>query len=190
MNPVEKVLEAVDDYEARASGFWCLCPAHDDHDPSLHVEEAEDGSALFKCRAGCDQADVLAALETRGLKKRDLFPKASLPNETSSMNGHSKDARRASSGRGHLAASYHVKDASGCLVAVHERWEGSSGKRFLWRHPNGGYSKRARSGRQHFGSTAPRRSQTGRRTTRSFSSRARSRSMPCVVLGSAVPLGQ
>jgi 5S rRNA maturation endonuclease (ribonuclease M5) len=142
MNPVEKVLEAVDYYEARANGFWCLCPAHDDHDPSLHVEEAEDGSALFKCRAGCDQADVLAALETRGLKKCDLFPKASLPNETSSMNGHSKGARSASSGRGRLAASYHVKDASGCLVAVHERWEGSSGKRFLWRHPNGGYSRK------------------------------------------------
>lgn len=142
MNPVEKVLEAVDDYEARANGFWCLCPAHDDHDPSLHVEEAEDGSALFKCRAGCDQAEVLAALEARGLKKRDLFPEASLPNEASSLNGHSKGARSASGGRGRLAASYNVKAASGRLVAVHERWEGPSGKRFLWRHPNGGYSKR------------------------------------------------
>jgi hypothetical protein len=28
--PVEKVLEAVDRYEKRHNGFWCICPAHDD----------------------------------------------------------------------------------------------------------------------------------------------------------------
>jgi putative DNA primase/helicase len=55
MRPVEKVLEAVDAFEERANGFWCICPAHDDHDPSLHVEEGEDGQVLVICRAGCDQ---------------------------------------------------------------------------------------------------------------------------------------
>ena len=45
--PVQKVLEAVDDYEERPNGFWCLCPAHDDHDPSLHVEAAEGGRVLL-----------------------------------------------------------------------------------------------------------------------------------------------
>src|SRR5215212_9207975 len=73
MKPVEKVLKVVDGYKERHNGLWCICPAHDDHNPSLHVEEAEDGRALLKCRAGCDQADVMDALERRGLKRRDLF---------------------------------------------------------------------------------------------------------------------
>jgi putative DNA primase/helicase len=55
MRPVEKVLAVVDRYEERHNGFWCICPAHDDHDPSLHVEEGEDGQVLVICRAGCDQ---------------------------------------------------------------------------------------------------------------------------------------
>ena len=63
----------VDGYEERANGFWCICPANDDHELSLHVEEAEDGTVLLVCRAGCDQAEVLAALEWRGLMPRDLF---------------------------------------------------------------------------------------------------------------------
>jgi 5S rRNA maturation endonuclease (ribonuclease M5) len=139
MNPVEKVLEAVDDYEERANGYWCVCPAHDDHNPSLHVEMAEDGSALFVCRAGCEQADVLAALERRGLKPRDLFAETIYE---VSPNGHSEGAWSASGGHERRAAAYAIKDSSGRLVAIHERYEGPSGKRFLWKLPSGEYSKR------------------------------------------------
>ena len=73
MNPLEKVLGCLDGAEQRGDGFWALCPAHNDHDPSLHVEEADDRRALLKCRAGCDQGAVMAALERLGLKKSDLF---------------------------------------------------------------------------------------------------------------------
>ncbi len=40
-----------------------LCPAHDDHNPSLDVAEAPDGTALVTCRShGCSYEEVLRAL--------------------------------------------------------------------------------------------------------------------------------
>jgi len=42
------------------------CPAHDDHKPSLEIAE-RNGRTVFVCRAGCEQAAVLAALKSRGL---------------------------------------------------------------------------------------------------------------------------
>jgi putative DNA primase/helicase len=41
------------------------CPAHDDHDPSLDIDE-RGGRTVFVCRAGCDQKAVIAALRQRG----------------------------------------------------------------------------------------------------------------------------
>jgi hypothetical protein len=38
------------------------CPAHDDKSPSLSVREVPDGRTLLFCFAGCETADVLAAL--------------------------------------------------------------------------------------------------------------------------------
>jgi len=47
-------------------GWLARCPAHDDAHPSLGIVE-RDGRVLVCCRAGCTQADVLAALRERGL---------------------------------------------------------------------------------------------------------------------------
>jgi len=55
------------DLVRRLGGHWtgdrgmCLCPAHDDHTPSLSVRVG-DQSLLFKCFAGCETLDVLRAL--------------------------------------------------------------------------------------------------------------------------------
>lgn len=49
------------------SGWIALCPAHDDRNPSLSLNETEDGRILVKCHAGCEQAVVIAALKARGL---------------------------------------------------------------------------------------------------------------------------
>lgn len=52
---------------ARLGGAWrrghgmCLCPAHDDHSPSLSVRVGAR-TLLFKCFAGCDTRDVLGAI--------------------------------------------------------------------------------------------------------------------------------
>jgi hypothetical protein len=140
MRPVEKVLKVVDRYEERNSGFWCICPAHDDHDPSLHVEEGEDGQALVICRAGCDQEWVLDALQERGVARHELF--ADGGSVLHIRNARSKSAEIARNGRERPAASWSIKNASGRVVAIHERWEGGrSDKRFLWKHPNGRYSR-------------------------------------------------
>src|SRR5215208_8008776 len=138
MMPVEKVLEVVDRYEERHNGFWCICPAHDDHDPSLHVEEGEDGQALVICRAGCDQERVLDALQARGLKSADLFP------NDPRASTRPKAVRSAHKGREQLAKSYDIKDVSGVLHGIHERWENPETpdqKSFKWKLPNGKYSK-------------------------------------------------
>lgn len=44
----------------------CRCPAHDDQNPSLHVEDGQKG-VVFHCHAGCSNEDVTAELRRRGL---------------------------------------------------------------------------------------------------------------------------
>jgi hypothetical protein len=45
--------------------FVARCPAHDDHDPSLNIED-KNGKPLVICRAGCPQGRVIAALRDLG----------------------------------------------------------------------------------------------------------------------------
>jgi hypothetical protein len=52
-------------------GWKAKCPAHDDREPSLSINEGADGRALIKCHTGCSTANVLVAL---GMTYRDLFP--------------------------------------------------------------------------------------------------------------------
>mgnify|MGYP000748231477 CR=1 FL=1 len=49
--------------------FDCLCPAHDDHNPSLTVSKGNKG-ILLTCHANCDTEDVAAAI---GMEMGDLF---------------------------------------------------------------------------------------------------------------------
>lgn len=52
----------------RAGGGWMArCPAHDDREPSLSIQHADDGKVLVHCHAGCDQKWVIATLRSRGL---------------------------------------------------------------------------------------------------------------------------
>lgn len=55
------------------AGWSALCPAHDDHNPSLSVTEGGDGKVLLKCHAlaGCTLPEICAAM---GIGERDLFP--------------------------------------------------------------------------------------------------------------------
>ena len=70
MKPVEKVLERLEGVR-RSNGSWkALCPAHEDREPNLSVTEGDDGRALIKCFAGCENADIVNAL---GFEMNDLF---------------------------------------------------------------------------------------------------------------------
>ncbi len=70
---LERVLARLEGVEGRDGRYKALCPAHDDHNPSLSVREvAENGQekVLLKCWAGCDTA---AVLEKLNLRWKDLF---------------------------------------------------------------------------------------------------------------------
>jgi len=62
------------------TGYAALCPAHEDHSPSLGVAEGDDGRILLKCRTGCSTEAICAKL---GLELSDLFavplPKVAKP---------------------------------------------------------------------------------------------------------------
>ena len=62
----EIIAQALDGRKA-GDGWTALCPAHDDHKPSLSIKDADDGKVLVYCHAGCDQESVIAELRTRGL---------------------------------------------------------------------------------------------------------------------------
>src|SRR5215218_6237060 len=69
--PYERVTELLEEGRDKF-----ICPAHDDRKESLSITEAEDGTVLVYCHAGCETKDVLAAI---GLTMADLYP---------SNNGH------------------------------------------------------------------------------------------------------
>lgn len=49
------------------SSWIARCPTHADRDPSLSIRDGSDGKVLVRCHAGCDQADVIGVLRSRGL---------------------------------------------------------------------------------------------------------------------------
>ena len=51
-------------------GYMACCPAHDDQNPSMHVNRGDDGRVLVKCFAGCTTQQICDAL---GIAKRDLM---------------------------------------------------------------------------------------------------------------------
>ena len=69
--PLENLLSRLDKVRSRGREYEALCPAHDDHKPSLGIKETDDGVLLVKCRVGCATRDVLAAV---GLAVADLYP--------------------------------------------------------------------------------------------------------------------
>lgn len=74
MKGYEAVIAALEDRDLLRGGWgaskMALCPAHEDERASLSVKEADDGTALLYCHAGCDTSEVLASL---GLAWGDLF---------------------------------------------------------------------------------------------------------------------
>jgi putative DNA primase/helicase len=48
-------------------GFLACCPAHDDKNPSLSIDDGDNGKPVVFCNAGCSQEAVIAALTERGL---------------------------------------------------------------------------------------------------------------------------
>jgi len=105
--PLERFEAALHAAGRNPSSGKAKCPAHDDQNPSLSFQEAEDGRLLVTCRAGCLTSEVLAAL---GLEWPDLFP-----------GDESKSKRQCAARR--IAATYDYTDENGDLLYQVVRYE-------------------------------------------------------------------
>ena len=96
------------------------CPVltHADSNPSLTLNDANEGKILAHCKGGCPQDAVIDAL-----KGRRLWPAAE--------RRHTRVSK---------TKEYEIRDASGILVAIHERRDRPNGdKEYWWRLPDGTY---------------------------------------------------
>jgi putative DNA primase/helicase len=73
--PIDQMLSGLRGVRRNGDGWQACCPGHDDHTPSLSIAMADDGTILFKCFAGCEQAHVIERVcATAGIDRRELFP--------------------------------------------------------------------------------------------------------------------
>lgn len=116
--PLDRILARLPGHRPAGANRWqALCPAHQDHSPSLSIREGDDGRALVLCRAGCSTEAVLTAL---GLTWSDLFPQSVRPASVPTRQ-----------------TEYHYRDAGGALVAIKVRTDGPKGKATPWQRPDG-----------------------------------------------------
>jgi len=94
-------------------GYKAICPAHDDHDPSLSVDEGNNGGAVLKCHAGCKAEEVVSAI---GLTMHDLFP----PKDKGQGGGKKRGKRR-------HTATWAIRDRERDVVAHHRRYDYDNG---------------------------------------------------------------
>ncbi len=98
----------------RDGGVNVLCPAHEDHTPSLTISEGGDGRVLLYCHAGCS---LQAILEKCGLNEKDLF----------AQNGKGREE----------PTVYPYTDEDGDLLYEVLRYDTPEGKTFKQRRPDG-----------------------------------------------------
>jgi 5S rRNA maturation endonuclease (ribonuclease M5) len=111
---LDELLERLEGVKRSASGFVARCPAHDDHRQSLSIGEGDNGCILLTCFAGCETADVMAAL---GLGLADLYPE-----------------QERSNGKREIVATYDYTDEDGELLYQVVRFQP---KDFRQRRPDG-----------------------------------------------------
>ena len=151
MTSVDRVLAALTDrgcdHRRNGNGWSAQCPAHDDRNPSLSIDEGDDGRALVRCHAGCSAEEIIASL---GMTMRDLMPedqgssrksrsktaksKASSPHRNEQPEPRTyataKDAvAELESRHGERSAAWAYHDATGEAVGAVIRWDRPDGKK-------------------------------------------------------------
>ena len=101
------------------SGWMACCPAHEDGNPSLSVEQC-NGRVLVHCHAGCRQDAVLDALAAKGLDIRR--------SNGATSGGPFSDYRHPELGKPSHVWPYY--DAVGKLIGYVARFETGDGKQF------------------------------------------------------------
>ncbi|OZC04031.1 hypothetical protein [Rubricoccus marinus] len=120
---IQALIEAKTGKPGRRSGSNVLlrCPSHDDTNPSLTLQQGNDGRTLVKCQRGCDFGAIAGAL---GLQPADFYDREDeVPKWDPKGDGHEVTAR-------------HVyTDASGATLFEKVRKEPKRG------HPARGHAK-------------------------------------------------
>lgn len=70
-SPVQAILSRLSKVQGSHPTWTACCPAHEDRNPSLSIKEADSGTVLLHCHAGCETENVATSL---GLKMSDLYP--------------------------------------------------------------------------------------------------------------------
>ncbi|WP_103074614.1 DNA primase [Solilutibacter silvestris] len=73
---LDVVLSRLDGVQRNRRGHRARCPSCGGRSRKLSISEVDDGKVLLSCHAGCETADVLAAIE---LQWSDLFPERLAP---------------------------------------------------------------------------------------------------------------
>ena len=137
-------------------GWKCLCPAHNDHNPSLSLSESEDGQTLVHCHAGCTQSAVIDALKDRSLwsvehgLQPDQQRKGRIKQKTVPVSPVPAGTPKPSLDDSRLGTPSHCweyKDASGQTLGFVRRFETANGKTFrpltYWREVDGEFGWRS-----------------------------------------------
>jgi len=112
---LHNVLDQLQDVKESGGKYTALCPAHDDHNPSLSITPTDD-KILLNCFAGCTYEAIIAALGVA----RNARPQ-------SNATGTAKKPR------GKPVKIYDYTDANGYVVHQTERYEP---KAFSQRRPD------------------------------------------------------
>lgn len=99
MKAASELASALGGAVKRGDSWYCLCPTHSDHSPSLAITTGEDGKLLLKCRANCPQDALVDELTRRGLWEKQQKPRS---------------ARKRS--RFRFQAAYDYRDETGAIV--------------------------------------------------------------------------
>jgi putative DNA primase/helicase len=131
----------------KVGGGWIArCPAHRDRDPSLSIHYGAADKLLVHCHAGCDQVQVIEALQTRGLWSDRQAPPGrviTLPQSVCAVSAtHHDSAKRTEAA---IRIWYEAGPADNTLVEIYLRTRGIAlpippELRFhaALRHPSGG----------------------------------------------------
>ena len=99
------------------------CPAYDDRSPSLSISVGDDGKVLVRCHAGCDQRDLIAVLQARGLWQTTGRP-LGIARNPRRRSAEEPDADALKRSAGALAIWQASQVAEGSLVATYLRSRG------------------------------------------------------------------
>ncbi len=92
VTPLDRLMAKLDRIRQNGKGYTACCPAHDDRNASLSLSQADNGSVLMHCFAGCETAEILAAI---GLQSCDLFPHRLRPETPEQRRAARRDAMQA-----------------------------------------------------------------------------------------------